>query len=301
MKKQVAIIGSGPSGICAAIYLVRGGITPVIFEKGMPGGKLPLTYKISNYPGFKEIIGADLALQMIDQLTELNVNIEYDNVKEIKQVDKQFKVITENNDYLFDAVLIASGTQDRKLNIPGEEEFYGHGVSNCAVCDGSFFKGRPMALIGGGNSSLEEALYLATITDKVYIVHRREEFRADSILVDKIKDNPSIIIKTPYIPLQIKGEKSVSSLLLKNVKTGEDEEIEVSAIFSYIGADPNTSFIDDKIKDEKGYIITNKNMETAIEGIFACGDCTQKELRQIVTAVGDGAIAATTILKYLQK
>ena len=301
MKKQVAIIGAGPSGICAAIYLVRGGISPIIFEKGMPGGKLPLTYKISNYPGFKEIIGADLALQMMDQLSELNVKIEYDNVKEVIKENDKFKLITEYGEYFFDAVLIASGTQDRKLNIPGEDKFYGHGVSNCAVCDGSFFKGKPMALIGGGNSSLEEALYLTTITDKVYIIHRREEFRADPILVDRIKDNSMIILKTPYVPVEIKGENSVSSIRLQNVNTKEEEEIEVNAIFSYIGADPNTSFVEDKIKDEKGYIITNKNMETAIEGIFACGDCTQKELRQIVTAVGDGAIAATSILKYLQK
>lgn len=301
MNKKVAIIGSGPSGICASIYLVRGGIDPVVFEKGMPGGKLPLTYKISNYPGFKEIVGADLALEMINQLTELNVNIEYDNVKEIKKEGKQFKIKTEYKEYLFDAVIIASGTEERKLNIPGEQKFYGHGVSSCAVCDGSFFKGKPMALIGGGNSSLEEAQYLTTITNKVYIIHRREEFRADAILVDKIKNNPSIVIMTPYIPLEIKGDSSVSSLLLKNLKTNEEKEIEVNAIFSYIGADPNTSFIDGVDKDEKGYIITNKNMETSIEGVFACGDCVQKDLRQIVTAVGDGAIAATSALKYLQK
>ena len=238
---------------------------------------------------------------MMDQLSELNVKIEYDNVKGVIKENDKFKLITEYGEYFFDAVLIASGTQDRKLNIPGEDKFYGHGVSNCAVCDGSFFKGKPMALIGGGNSSLEEALYLTTITDKVYIIHRREEFRADPILVDRIKDNSMIILKTPYVPVEIKGENSVSSLRLQNVNTKEEEEIEVNAIFSYIGADPNTSFVEDKIKDEKGYIITNKNMETAIEGIFACGDCTQKELRQIVTAVGDGAIAATSILKYLQK
>ena len=199
-------------------------------------------------------------------------------------------------------MIVATGTVERKLGIPGEKEFFAKGVSTCAVCDGGFFKGQPMAIIGGGNSALEEALYLSSITNKVYVVHRRDEFRADQILVDRINEDPNIEIVTPYNPIEVKGDKMVSSLVLEHAKTKELKEIEIKAMFAYIGAEPNTSFVNiPTIFDEKGYINVNSEMETIVPGLFACGDCIKKNLRQVVTACGDGAVAAMSAVHYLKK
>lgn len=298
---KVAIIGAGPSGITASIYLKRGGIDAVLFEKMMPGGKVSLTHKIDNYPGFTSIGGSDLANQFINQLMENNIDINYEEVIEIAQKGKGFSLKTGYNEYEFDAVIVATGTIERKLGIPGEKEFFAKGVSSCAVCDGGFFKGKPMAIIGGGNSALEEALYLSSITDKVYVIHRRNEFRADQILVDKIKEDKNIEILTPYIPLEVKGEQMVSSLLLQHSETKELKEISINAMFAYIGADANTSFVSSlDVLDDKGFIIVNSEMETSIPGLFACGDCINKNLRQVITACGDGAVAAMSAVHYLK-
>ena len=226
----------------------------------------------------------------------------YDEVVDISKKEGSFLVKTSYGEYESDAVIIATGTLEKKLGIPGEKEFFAKGVSTCAVCDGGFFKGQPMAIIGGGNSALEEALYLSSITEKVYIVHRRNQFRADQILVDKIKVDSHIEILTPYIPLEVKGDNMVSSIILKNVETNEIKEVEIKAMFAYIGADANTSFISNKeVLDEKGYIKVNSEMETSIPGLFACGDCIAKNLRQVITACGDGAVAAMSAVHYLNK
>ena len=299
---KVIIVGAGPAGITAAIYLKRGGIEPILIEKMMPGGKVSLTHKIDNYPGFTSIGGSDLANQMMNQLMENNIDVVYDEVVDISKKEGSFLVKTSYGEYESDAVIIATGTLEKKLGIPGEKEFFAKGVSTCAVCDGGFFKGQPMAIIGGGNSALEEALYLSSITEKVYIVHRRNQFRADQILVDKIKVDSHIEILTPYIPLEVKGDKMVSSIILKNVETNEIKEVEIKAMFAYIGADANTSFISNKeVLDEKGYIKVNSEMETSIPGLFACGDCIAKNLRQVITACGDGAVAAMSAVHYLNK
>ena len=184
---RVVIVGAGPAGITAAIYLKRGGIEPILIEKMMPGGKVSLTHKVDNYPGFSSIVGSDLANEFMNQLMANNIEIVFDEVTKITQLEDGFCVKTLYNEYQVDAVIVATGTIEKKLGIPGEKEFFAKGVSSCAVCDGGFFKGQPMAIIGGGNSALEEALYLSSITNKVYVVHRRNEFRADQILVDRIK------------------------------------------------------------------------------------------------------------------
>lgn len=299
---KVVVIGAGPAGITASIYLKRAGIELVLIEKMMPGGKISLTHKIDNYPGFSSIGGSDLANQMMNQLMENNIEIVFDEVSEVVKEENRFIVRTTYGEYDADAVIVATGTVERKLGIPGEKEFFAKGVSTCAVCDGGFFKGQPMAIIGGGNSALEEALYLSSITNKVYVVHRRDEFRADQILVDKIKEDPNIEIVTPYNPIEVKGEKMVSSLVLKHAKTDELKEIEIKAMFAYIGAEPNTSFVNiPTIFDEKGYINVNSEMETIVLGLFACGDCIKKNLRQVVTACGDGAVAAMSAVHYLKK
>jgi thioredoxin reductase (NADPH) len=299
---KVVIIGAGPAGITAAIYLKRGGIEPILIEKMMPGGKVSLTHKIDNYPGFTSIGGSDFANNLMNQLMENNIEITFDEVTEVTQKEIGFLVKTQYNHYDADAVIIATGTLERKLGIPGENEFFAKGVSTCAVCDGGFFKGKPMAIIGGGNSALEEALYLSSITDKVYVIHRRNEFRADQILVDRITKDPHIEILTPYVPIEVKGDKMVSSLVLENVETKEKKEININAMFAYIGSDANTSFMNIRgLLDEKGYIIVDSEMSTSIPGIFACGDCIKKNLRQVITACGDGAIAAMSTVHYLKK
>lgn len=299
---RVVIVGAGPAGITAAIYLKRGGIEPILIEKMMPGGKVSLTHKVDNYPGFSSIVGSDLANEFMNQLIANNIEIVFDEVTKITQLEDGFCVKTLYNEYQVDAVIVATGTIEKKLGIPGEKEFFAKGVSSCAVCDGGFFKGQPMAIIGGGNSALEEALYLSSITNKVYVVHRRNEFRADQILVDRIKKDEHIEILTPYIPLEVKGDKMVSSLVLQNVETKEQKEILINAMFAYIGADANTSFIDIKgLLDDKGYLVVDSEMTTSIPGLFACGDCIKKNLRQVVTACGDGAIAAMSCVHYLNK
>ena len=299
---KVVVIGAGPAGITASIYLKRAGIDLVLIEKMMPGGKISLTHKIDNYPGFTSIGGSDLANHMMNQLMENNIEIVFDEVSEVVKEGNKFIVKTSYSEYDADAVIVATGTVERKLGIPGEKEFFAKGVSTCAVCDGGFFKGQPMAIIGGGNSALEEALYLSSITNKVYVVHRRDEFRADQILVDRIKEDPNIEIVTPYNPIEVKGDKMVSSLVLENAKTKELKEIEIKAMFAYIGAEPNTSFVNiPTIFDEKGYINVNSEMETIVPGLFACGDCIKKNLRQVVTACGDGAVAAMSAVHYLKK
>ena len=299
---KVVVIGAGPAGITASIYLKRAGIDLVLIEKMMPGGKISLTHKIDNYPGFTSIGGSDLANHMMNQLMENNIEIVFDEVNEVVKEENKFIVRTTYGEYDADAVIVATGTVERKLGIPGEKEFFAKGVSTCAVCDGGFFKGQPMAIIGGGNSALEEALYLSSITNKVYVVHRRDEFRADQFLVDRINEDPNIEIVTPYNPIEVKGDKMVSSLVLEHAKTKELKEIEIKAMFAYIGAEPNTSFVNiPTIFDEKGYINVNSEMETIVPGLFACGDCIKKNLRQVVTACGDGAVAAMSAVHYLKK
>lgn len=300
-NNKVIIIGAGPAGITCAIYLKRAGYDPYLIENSMPGGKISLTYKVENYPGFDEIMGSDLAFKMMDQLNKNNIAINFETVLEVKKQDDKAYVKTDSNEFISDAVVIATGTKEKKLGIKGEEEFFHKGISFCAVCDGGFYKGQPMAIIGGGNSALEEALYLDNIASKLYLIHRRNEFRGDQIVVDEIRKKDNIEILTPYIPLEFKGEENLTSLVLENVETKEIKEIEVKGVFEYVGAIPNTSFIKDvEILNDKGYVMVNNRMETKVTGIYAIGDVIEKELRQIVTASSDGAIAATTIGNYLK-
>ena len=301
-NKKVIVVGAGPSGITACIYLKRAGFDPYLIESTMPGGKISSTFKVDNYPGFDSISGADLAFKMMDQLQKNEIEIHFETVLEVKKKEELVYIKTDSEEYQAEAIIIATGTKEKKLNIPGEEEYFHKGISFCAVCDGGFFKNKPMAIIGGGNSALEEALYLENIAKPLYLIHRRKEFRGDQILIDELEKNENVKILTPYIPLRFIGEDKLTSLVIENVETKEQLTIEVNAAFEYVGASANTSFIKDKeILDEKGYIIVNSKMETAVKGIYAAGDVTVKELRQIVTASNDGAIAAINVSSYLKK
>lgn len=301
-SKEIVVIGAGPGGITASIYLKRAGYSPYLIEKNMPGGKIPLTYSIENYPGFDSVSGSDLAMKMVDQLTANQIEIHYETVSKVKKIDEGILVETDADVYCAEAVIIAGGTREKKLEIKGEENFLNRGISFCAVCDGGFYKNKPMAVIGGGNSALEEALYLEKLANPLYLIHRRKEFRGDLSCVEQVKASGNIHILTPYIPLEFKGKDRLESLVIQNAETEEIREIQVAGVFEYVGAIPNSEFLEEKeLLDERGYILVDSNMETSIPGIFAVGDITVKELRQIVTANGDGAIAAIHAAAYLKK
>ena len=300
---DVIIIGSGPAGLAAAIYATRANLKTLIIEAEAPGGKLLKTYEIENYPGISKIAGVDLAMQMMQHSSLFGAKTEYGAVNNIEDHKEYKKVILSNKELTCKAVIVATGTKERMLDLPHANELIGKGISYCAVCDGAFYKNKEVVVIGGGNSALEEAIYLTKLVDKVTIIIRRDQFRADDLVVDHVKENPKIEIITKSVPHNIvTNDGKVAGLEIKNVDTDEISLVKCEGIFPYIGADPATSFLKDfNILDENGYIIVNENMETAVEGIYAAGDVTKKQLRQVVTATNDGAIAANSVSRYLNK
>lgn len=301
-RYDLIIIGSGPAGMTAAIYAKRTGLKTLVIEASAPGGKLIKTYNIENYPSIKTMAGADLAMAMFEHMQSFEVETVFDDVIDLKCEGETKEVVTNGESYFAKAIIVATGTKERLLNIPGEKEFTGRGVSYCAVCDGMFFKNKDVAVIGGGNSALEEALYLSEFVNKLYIIIRRDVFRTDAIIADKIKNNSKIEIITKHIPVEIKGVDKVDTLMIEDVDTRKRSEIKVSGVFPYIGADPCTYFLSKLgILDEYGYVLVNERMETSVEGIFGAGDCIKKELRQVITACSDGAIAGQNAYHYVRK
>lgn len=291
---DLIIIGAGPAGMTAAVYASRAGLKTIMLEAGAPGGKLVKTYEISNWPGIKSTSGVQLAMDMFEHSTTFGAEYAYGNVVEIKDGELKSVICDDGSVYMAKAVIVATGTQERLMNIPGESENVGRGVSYCAVCDGAFFTDDEVAVIGGGNAALEEALYLTQFASKVYIVMRRDVFRADDIVINEVKNNQKIELVQKYIPVSIEDDGSkVSSLTIESVETKEKKVLNVKGIFPYIGAVPVTSFLKDlNVLNDRGYMIVNDHMETKVSGIYGAGDVTDKVLRQVVTAVNDGAIAA---------
>ena len=299
---DLIIVGAGPAGLTAAIYASRANLSVLVVESGVNGGKLSKTYEIENYPGIKKIGGLELANQLTEHGQQFGAKLITGEVKTITDNGETKTVeLVSQKKYDCKAIIVATGTKERPLDLPRANEFTGRGISYCAVCDGFFYRNKNVVIIGGGNSALEESLFLASIANKVTIVIRRDEFRADAKVVDKVKENEKIEIITKSLPeeLVIEDDKIVG-IKVKNVDTGDITTLECSGIFPYIGADPCTDFLDKTILDERGYVITNPDMSTAIKGIFAAGDCIQKDLRQVVTACNDGAIAANSVNKYLK-
>jgi thioredoxin-disulfide reductase len=294
---DLVIIGAGPAGMSAAIYASRAGLNTIMLEAGAPGGKLTKTDEISNWPGTTSINGFELASKMFAHSTAFGAEYVYGNVVKIEQskedADFHRVICDDGNIYAAKAVIIATGTQEQLLHVKGEQENIGRGVSYCAVCDGAFFKDKDVAVIGGGNAALEEGLYLAQFASKVYVVIRRDVFRADKIVIDKVMNNDKFeIIKERVVTKILDDGLKVSGIKVK-AKDGSEEEIALSAVFPYIGAIPITGFVKDMgICDPHGYLIVNEDMETKIPGIYGAGDVNQKNLRQVVTATSDGAIAA---------
>ena len=304
LQYDVIIIGSGPAGLTAAIYATRANLTTAIIEGDTPGGKLTKTYEIENYPGFERISGVDLAMQMMEHGQKFGAVMEFSPVTEIDD-EGEFKLVHLGDGRVLTtkAVIVATGTNERQLDLPRAKEFTGRGISYCAVCDGAFYRNKEVVVIGGGNSALEESLYLTQLVEKVNIIIRRDVFRADATVVDKVRNNPKINIITKSLPQELVIEdNAIKGLVIKNVETGELSTVDCAGIFPYMGADPATGFLKNlNILDERGYIVVNKDMETAVPGIYGAGDVTVKDLRQVVTATNDGAIAANACVKYLNR
>lgn len=298
-KYDFIIIGAGPAGMTAAIYASRAGLKTAMIESGAPGGKLLKTNEISNWPGIKTEPGSQLAMDMFEHSTSFGAVYEYGNVVEIKvdetdpSSDKQI-ICEDGTVFQAPAVLVATGTKERLMGIPGEKQNIGRGLSYCAVCDGAFFRDQEVAVIGGGNSALEEAVYLTHFASKVYILMRRNVFRADKIAVDAAKSNPKIEIIQTVVPTEILDDgQHVNGLKITDVTTKEERTLPVSGIFPYIGADPVTGFLKHlDVLNPQGYMVVNASMETKIPLLYGAGDVCQKGLRQVVTAVNDGAVAA---------
>lgn len=296
------IIGSGPAGMTAGFYAARSNLKVGIIEQGAPGGQMNNTSEIENYPGYDHISGPELSMNMHAPLEKFGVENIYGIVKSIEDAGDVKRVITEDTSYEAKTIILATGAKYRTLDVPGEEEYTSRGVSYCAVCDGAFFRNQDLLVVGGGDSAVEEAVYLTQFAKSVTIIHRRDELRAQKILQDRAFANDKINFIWDSVVKEIKGtDIKVSGVTVENVKTGELSEHEFGGIFIYVGVNPVTSMVADLgITDEAGWVITDERMMTPKAGIFAIGDVRQKELRQIATAVGDGAIAGQGVYQYIE-
>ncbi len=300
---DVIVVGAGPAGLCAGLYAGRGMLNAVIIERGLPGGELLNTELIEDYIGFESVLGRDLAQKMADHAKKFGAEIVTDTVRTIeKQPNGEFHVKTEfGKTFRAPAVILTAGGTPVKLGVPGEVEYAGKGVSYCAVCDGAFFKGETIAVVGGGDAAAEEAGYLTKFAEKVYVVHRRDQLRASAILQNRVFNNPKIEVVWNKVVEEIEGdERNVKQLRLKDTVTGEESHLEVTGAFVFIGFRPNSDLIRGHFDhDEQGYVITDWQMRTSIEGLWAAGDLRQQLTRQITTAVGDATTAAVSVEKYL--
>ncbi|MCY7020284.1 thioredoxin-disulfide reductase [Streptococcus sanguinis] len=295
------IIGAGPAGMTAALYAARSNLKVALLERGIPGGQMNNTADIENYPGYANISGPELAEKMFEPLENLGVEHLFGLVEKIEDRGDFKGIITEDERFEAKTVIIASGANHRHLGVPGEEDYNSRGVSYCAVCDGAFFRDEDLLVVGGGDSAVEEAIFLTRFAKSVTIVHRRDELRAQKVLQDRAFANEKIRFVWDSVVKSIHGdERKVTGVTFKNVKTGELSQAEFGGIFIYVGLDPVSEFATDLgITDEAGWILTDHQMKTSVAGIYAVGDVRQKDLRQITTAVGDGAIASQEAYKYL--
>ena len=303
MIYDVIIIGGGPAGMSAAIYAARARLKTLIIEKAGCGGQIAITDHLENYPGFETgINGFELAVKMQTQATAFGTEITYGEVLSVEVEGNIKRVVLQDKVFETKTIIIASGAAFKKLNVPGEEEFIGKGVSYCATCDGPFFRNKEIAVVGGGDSALQEALYLTKFASKVNLIHRRNEFRAAKILQEKVLENEKISVILDSVVEEICGTQMLESLKVKNVKTENISNLSVSGVFLFVGWQPNTKFLENsRINLDNGYIVTDENMKTNIDGVFACGDVRKKQLRQVVTAASDGAMSAISAQYYIEK
>ena len=301
-KYDVIVIGAGPGGFSAGLYASRANLYVLILDRGIYGGQMNNTAEVENYPGFKSILGPDLAEKMYQGATQFGAEYAYGSVEKVEVNGDLKQVITDSETYEAPVVIIATGSQYRKLGVEGEVEYAGRGVSYCAVCDGAFFKDQPLAVIGGGDSAVEEGGYLAKLASNVNIIHRRDQLRAQKILQERAFANDKIDFTWDTVVTKINGDgQKVTSVSTHNKKTGEDGELKVNGVFIYVGVIPlSEPFKELGITDEQGWIKTDELMQTSLPGVYAIGDVRAKELRQITTAVGDGSIAGQQAFNYLE-
>ncbi|MDX8363890.1 thioredoxin-disulfide reductase [Cytobacillus sp. IB215665] len=300
---DVVIIGAGPAGMTAAVYTSRANLSTIMVERGVPGGQMANTEDVENFPGFESILGPELSNKMFEHSKKFGAEYAYGDIKEIIDGEEYKTVVTSSKELKARAVIIATGAEYKKLGVPGENELGGRGVSYCAVCDGAFFKGKELVVVGGGDSAVEEGVYLTRYASKVTIVHRRDQLRAQQILQQRAFDNEKIDFIWNHTVKQVnEKDGKVGSVTLVDTQTGEEQEFNTDGVFIYIGLNPlSKPFANLGITNENGYIETNEQMESKIPGIFASGDIREKTVRQIVTATGDGSVAAQSAAHYIEE
>ncbi|MCX8058804.1 MAG: thioredoxin-disulfide reductase [Spirochaetes bacterium] len=303
---DLIIIGGGPGGLTAAIYGARFGLSTLVLEKQAAGGQINLTESIENYPGFDEpIFGYELSQKMERQALKFGAKIIYEEVIDV-DFSKEIKIVkTNENQYSSRTVIISTGAYPKRLFIPGEEEYIGRGISFCGTCDGPLFKGKKVAVIGGGDTALEESIIISKWAEKVYLIHRRDRFKGQKILQEKVFNNNKIKILFNCVPLEFYGEQLIKGVKIKKILADNKEEISnlsIDGVFIFIGHLPNTKIFEGKVElSDEGFIKVDRNMKTNVSGIYACGDVVEKELRQVTISVGEGALAAYEAYKYVQK
>ena len=301
MTERVIIIGSGPAGLTAALYTARDRLEPLVFVGDTLGGQVAISNEIENYPGFpKGLTGPELGQLFQKQAERFGARLEYDTITGLDLSVRPFKVTAYSGEREAHALIIATGSSPRKLGVPGEEEFAGRGVSYCATCDGFFYTGREIALVGGGDAAVEEAMFLTRFAAKIYQVHRRDRLRADRYMQERALRNEKIEFVWDTVVDEIVGHETVSGVRLRNVKTGEERLYPVEGVFVAVGHTPNTKFLGGQVTlDEKGYILTDDRQRTNVPGVYAAGDVQDWMYRQIATSVGDGCRAAMEVEKYI--
>lgn len=301
-KRELVIIGAGAAGLSAAQYGARANLKTLVIEELAPGGQALFIDQLENYPGILEpISGYDLTEAMKAQAERFGAEFMTASVESIKKNGAEFEIVTAEGLIKAEAVIIATGAKHRRLGVPGEKEFIGRGVSYCATCDGPFFKGKKIMVVGGGDSACDEAMYLAKLSDKITMIHRKDRFRAQKALADRVLGKPGIKVAFNTVAVEIKGTKKVESVVLRDVVTGETWEEPMDAVFVFVGSDPQIALVPDAAKDEANSLITDDHMATSIPGLFAAGDVRVSPFRQIVTACSDGATAAHSASHYIDE
>jgi len=298
---DIVIIGAGPAGMSAGIYARRAGMSTVIFEGNMYGGQIVNTPEVENYPAIQKISGFDFATNLYNQVTELGAEVRMEPIVSLEgSADTGFTVRSEYSSETAKAVILATGARNRSIGIDGEDRLLGRGVSYCATCDGAFFKGRQVAVFGGGNTAVEDALYLANLASKVYLIHRRNQFRAEAALVEQAKANSNIEIVTPCIVTGLKGEDKLTAIEVTDVADGKMKMIDVDALFIAIGQIPAAAPFANIVELDNGYVVAGEDCKTSAPGIFVAGDGRTKTVRQLTTAASDGAVAAIAACDFIR-